>query len=205
MLVPASARIMNELKQKVLVVDDEPCMRKFFKTLLEVDGYHVDTVSSGKEAIARINKGERPDFIILDVLMAPMNGFETLEELMSMDRSVNVIMTSCSNWPSTIAEAFQLGARDYLAIPFEKAELDAVLRAKQRKGHTFIRCDVFGISVIRRPCLQHARCTEYSVFPYDPWQPRYDVHTSSPKRKPDWYELSLKALKAIFRADAATR
>jgi CheY-like chemotaxis protein len=196
---------MNELKQKILVVDDEPCMRKFLRTLLEVDGYHVDTVSSGKEAIARINDGERPDFIILDVLMAPMNGFETLEELMSMDRSFNVIMTSCSNWPSTIAEAFQLGARDYLAIPFEKAELDAVLRAKQRKGHIFIRRDFLGISVIRRPCLRHARCTEYSVFPHDPWQPRYDVHTASPKQNSDWYELPLEALKAIFRADAASR
>lgn len=82
-----------ELKQKVLVVDDERCLRKFSKTLLEVDGYHVDTESSGKEAIARINKGERPDFIILDVMMAEMSGFEALHELMRLDRSLNVIMT----------------------------------------------------------------------------------------------------------------
>jgi CheY-like chemotaxis protein len=75
---------------------------------------HVDTVSSGKEAIARINKGERPDFIILDVLMAEMNGLETLQELMRLDRSLNVIMAACSNEPSTIAEALRLGARNYL-------------------------------------------------------------------------------------------
>lgn len=199
----SASRVMNEPKQNVLVVDDEPCMRKFLRTLLEVDGYHVETVSSGKDAIARINKGERPDFIILDVMMAEMSGFEALHELMRLDRSLNVIMTSCSNWPGTIAEAFQLGVRDYLAIPFEKAELDeAMLRAKQRKAHIFIRCDFLGISVIRRPCLQHTRCTEYSVFPHDSWQPRYDVHTSSQKRNPDWYELPLKALKAIFRANA---
>jgi CheY-like chemotaxis protein len=37
---------MNELKRKILLVDDEPCMRKFLRTLLEVDGYRVDTVSS---------------------------------------------------------------------------------------------------------------------------------------------------------------
>jgi CheY-like chemotaxis protein len=125
--IPESVRVMKELKQKILVVDDERCLRKFFKTLLEVDGYHVDTVSSGKEAIARINKGERPDYIILDVMMAEMNGLETLEELMRMDRSFNVIMTSCSTHFGTIAEAIRLGARDYLVIPFEKTDLDEAM------------------------------------------------------------------------------
>jgi CheY-like chemotaxis protein len=122
-----------ELKQKVLVVDDERCLRKFFKTLLEVDGYHVDTVSSGREAIARINEGERPDFILLDILMPEMGGLETLQELMRLNRSLNVIIESCSNELATIAEAFRLGARDYLTLPFEKAELDAMLRAKRIK------------------------------------------------------------------------
>jgi CheY-like chemotaxis protein len=118
---------MKELKQKIFVVDDEPCIRKFLRTLLEVDGYHVDTVSSGKEAIARINKGERPDFIILDVLMAEMNGLETLQELMRLDRSLNVIMAAWSNEPGTIGEALRLGARNYLVHPFEKAELDKAI------------------------------------------------------------------------------
>jgi CheY-like chemotaxis protein len=123
-----------ELKEKILVVDDESCMRKLFKTLFEVDGNRVDTVSSGKDAIAQINKGERPDFIILDVLMAEVGGFETIQELLRLDRSLNVIMmTSLSNESGTIAKALRLGARDCLAIPFEKAELDeAMLRAKQR-------------------------------------------------------------------------
>jgi CheY-like chemotaxis protein len=120
-----------ELKEKILVVDDEPCIRKLLRTLLEVDGYHVDTVSSGIEAIARIMKGERPDFIILDVLMAEMGGLETLQELMRLDRSLNVIMAACSNEPGTIAEALRLGARDYLVYPFEKTELEeALLRAR---------------------------------------------------------------------------
>jgi CheY-like chemotaxis protein len=123
-----------ELRHKILVVDDEPCIRKFLRTLLEVEGFDVEAVGSGKEALTKINNGERPAFIILDVLMPDMNGFETIQELLRLDRRLNVIMTSCSNDPSTIAEALQLGARDYLALPFEKGELnEAMLRVKQRK------------------------------------------------------------------------
>jgi CheY-like chemotaxis protein len=57
-----------ELKQKILVVDDEQCIRKLLWTLLEVDGFDVEAVSSGKEALTKINNGERPDFILLNVL-----------------------------------------------------------------------------------------------------------------------------------------
>jgi CheY-like chemotaxis protein len=54
------------VKEKILVVDDEPSIRKYLQTLLEVDGFEVEAVSSGKNALERVNKGERPDFIILD-------------------------------------------------------------------------------------------------------------------------------------------
>jgi two-component system, NtrC family, response regulator AtoC len=125
------------VKERILVVDDEPSIRKYLQTLLEVDGYNVETVSSGKEAIARINKGERPDFIILDVLMAEMSGLETLQELMHLDRSLNVIMLSCSNEVGTVVEAIRLGAHDYLTKPFEKTELDAaMLKSRQKKQLT---------------------------------------------------------------------
>ena len=69
-------------KEKILVVDDEPSIRKYLQTLLEVDGFDVETVSSGREAISKVNNGERPDFIILDVLMPELNGLDTLKELM---------------------------------------------------------------------------------------------------------------------------
>ncbi len=122
------------VKEKILVVDDEPSIRKYLQTLLEVDGFDVEAVSSGKEALARVNKGERPDFIILDVLMPEMNGIETLKELMQVDRSLNVIMLSCSNEVGTVVEAIRIGAHDYLTKPFEKTELDAaMLKSRQKK------------------------------------------------------------------------
>src|SRR5438105_8410947 len=66
-------------KEKILVVDDEPSIRKYLQTLLEVDGFDVEAVNSGREALNRVKKGERPDFIILDVLMPEMNGIDTLD------------------------------------------------------------------------------------------------------------------------------
>ena len=65
------------VKDKILVVDDEPSIRKYLQTLLEVDGFDVEAVSSGKEGIEKINAGERPDFIILDVLMPELSGIDT--------------------------------------------------------------------------------------------------------------------------------
>jgi len=122
------------VREKILVVDDEPSIRKYLQTLLEVDGFDVETVSGGRDAIKRISEGSRPDFVILDVLMPEMNGIDTLKELMQVDRSLNVIMLSCSNEVGTVVEAIRIGAHDYLTKPFEKSELDAaMLKSRQKK------------------------------------------------------------------------
>ena len=123
----STSRNVVEEHDHVLVVDDEPSIRKYLQTLLEVDGYKVTSVGSGGEALERIHEGERPDFIILDVLMQEMNGIETLRQMMQVDRTLSVIMLSCSNEVTTVVEAIRLGAQDYLTKPFEKAELDAAL------------------------------------------------------------------------------
>src|SRR5579863_8885647 len=120
-------------REKVLVVDDEPSIRKYLQTLLELEGYLVTAVGSGREALERVQEGERPDLIILDVLMQEMNGLDTLRELIKVDRTLNVVMLSCSNEVTTVVEAIRLGAQDYLTKPFEKAELDAALLKCQQK------------------------------------------------------------------------
>src|SRR5256884_8495577 len=69
--------------------------------------------------------------------MPEMNGLETLKELMHVDRSLNVIMLSCSNEVGTVVEAIRIGAHDYLTKPFEKTELDAaMLKSRQKKQLT---------------------------------------------------------------------
>src|SRR5260221_6409177 len=121
------------VKEKILVVDDEPSIRKYLQTLLEVEGFEVATLSNGADAIERITNGERPDFIILDVLMPELSGIETLKELLKIDRTLNVIMLSCSNEVGVVVEAIRIGAHDYLTKPFEKSELDAAMLKSRKK------------------------------------------------------------------------
>jgi len=67
-------------REKILVVDDEPSIRKYLHTLLEVDGYEVEAVASGKEAVQKV-LAVRPDAITLNMLMPGKGGWETLFEL----------------------------------------------------------------------------------------------------------------------------
>jgi two-component system response regulator AtoC len=121
-------------KEKIMVVDDEASIRKYLRTLLEVDGFEVETLASGKEALQRLGEGERPNFIILDVLMSEMDGLETLRQMLRIDRALNVIMLSCMNEVTTVVEAIRIGALDYITKPFEKPELDAAfLKCRQKQ------------------------------------------------------------------------
>jgi two-component system, NtrC family, response regulator AtoC len=111
----------------ILVVDDEPGMRRYLQTLLEVDSYQVTTAQNGPEAVKRLRGGSRPDLVLLDLLMPELDGLQTLEQLRQTQPGVKVVMLSCVSDTRKVAQAIRLGAQDYLTKPFEKAELDAVL------------------------------------------------------------------------------
>lgn len=112
----------------ILVVDDEPHMLRYLRTILEVDSYRVETVSSGREALQWLQKSPGPDLILLDTLMPEMDGLETLRRLKQIPSAVKVVMLSCVTEPRTIVQALQLGACDYIPKPFQRAELDAAIR-----------------------------------------------------------------------------
>src|SRR5882672_3772044 len=112
---------------KILLVDDEPGMLRYIRTLLEVDDYNVETASTGEEALQRVEKGLQPDLVLLDVLMAGIDGLETLEQLKQLKPGVKVVMLSCVADTKKVVQAMRLGAHDYLTKPFQKAELDAVI------------------------------------------------------------------------------
>jgi len=112
---------------KILLVDDEPGMLRYIKTLLEVDDYKVETATTGEEALQRLEKGFQPDLVLLDVLMPGIDGLETLEKLRQKRPGLKVVMLSCVNDTRKVVQAMRLGAQDYLTKPFQKAELDRVL------------------------------------------------------------------------------
>jgi DNA-binding NtrC family response regulator len=115
----------------ILVVDDEPSMLRYLQTVLEADGYRVEAVGSGPEAVARIQRDPAPNVVLLDVIMPEVDGLQTLELLRQTRPGLRVVMLSCATDPRKVVKAIRLGASDYLTKPFQKAELDAVLQ------HTF--------------------------------------------------------------------
>jgi two-component system, NtrC family, response regulator AtoC len=111
----------------ILLVDDEPGMVRYIRTLLEVDEYKVETAATGEEALERVQKGLQPDLVLLDLLMPGIDGLQTLEQLRQIRPGVKVVMLSCVSDTRKVVQAIRLGAHDYLTKPFQKAELDAVI------------------------------------------------------------------------------
>ncbi len=111
----------------ILLVDDEPGMQRYIRTLLEVDNYKVETASTGEEAIELVQKGLRPDLVLLDLLMPGIDGLQTLEELRKLQPGLKVVMLSCVSDTRKVVQAIRLGAHDYLTKPFQKAELNRLI------------------------------------------------------------------------------
>src|ERR1700732_3882870 len=123
---------MKPAANNILLVDDEPGMLRYIRTLLEVDNYKVETASTGEEAVERVQKGLRPDLVLLDLLMPGIDGLQTLEQLRKLQPGVKVVMLSCVSDTRKVVQAIRLGAHDYLTKPFQKSELDTVI--DQRLG-----------------------------------------------------------------------
>lgn len=111
----------------ILIVDDEPTMLRYLRTLLEVEGYRVETATNGSEAMQRLQQAPLPDLLLLDVLMPVMDGLQALEQVRSLHPALKVVMLSCVSDTRKVVQAIRLGAQDYLTKPFQKADLDAVI------------------------------------------------------------------------------
>ena len=131
---------MNRASTKsplIFIVDDEPTMLRYLRTLLEVDGYRVETATNGVEAMQRLQSGAVPDMMLLDVLMPMMDGLQTLEQVRGLHPQMKVVMLSCVSDTRKVVQAIRLGAQDYLTKPFQKADLDSLIEQciGSRAGH----------------------------------------------------------------------
>lgn len=111
----------------ILVVDDEPSMRRYLQTVLELDSFRVSTASNGIEAIEKV-QAHKPDLVLLDVVMPGPDGLETLQRIRETRPATKVVMLSCVRDTRKVAQAMRLGAQDYLSKPVQKEEMDEVLR-----------------------------------------------------------------------------
>lgn len=112
--------------ERVLVVDDEENARIGLKKLLTLDGFHVDTVSNGYEALEYLDH-HHVDLVITDINMPEMNGLVFLHELNRSYPSINVIMVTAYGGVESYLEAMNLGAFEYLNKPVRLEELKAVM------------------------------------------------------------------------------
>lgn len=125
----------------ILVIDDEPSVLEYLRTLLQADSYRVTACSSGLEALKRMQQGLRPDLVLIDCFMPEVDGLNTLARIKAAVPSTRAIMLSCSTEPQQIVEAMRLGARDFLFKPFRKAELDEAIRKCLRNhGEPLVEC-----------------------------------------------------------------
>ena len=104
----------------ILVVDDEPNIVRTISDRLKMSGYHVIAATDGQEAIERALQ-EKPDLILLDVLMPRLDGHAALERLRQMEetRSTPVIMLTALDQTQHVARASSMGVADYVVKPFD--------------------------------------------------------------------------------------
>lgn len=114
---------------KILVADDTDALRRLLTTFLASEGHQVLTAANGAEALALAER-ERPDLILLDVVMPLVDGFEALRLLRSHGptKETPVIMLTVKDSEEDIARGWKLGADFYLTKPFEVRQLLSVVR-----------------------------------------------------------------------------
>ncbi len=122
---------MGETK-RILVVDDEPRMRRFMHMNLDLEGYHVIEASNGLEAITRVRE-DLPALVLLDVMMPEMDGFEALRMIREIS-NVPVIMLTVKSDEEDKVRGLELGADDYVTKPFGPREMASRIKAVLRRA-----------------------------------------------------------------------
>jgi two-component system KDP operon response regulator KdpE len=117
---------------RMLVVDDEPQIRRSLQVNLERSGYAVDTEATGEDALnSFLNR--RPDVVILDLLMPGMGGVEVVRRIRESSTVPIIVLSAIGEEPRKV-EALELGADDYMTKPFGMEELLARIRSVLRRA-----------------------------------------------------------------------
>jgi two-component system, OmpR family, response regulator MprA len=118
---------------RILVVDDDRAVRESLRRSLAFNGYDVDVASDGREALDRL-RAERPDALVLDVMMPRVGGLEACRRLRADGDDVPILVLTARDSVADRVAGLDAGADDYLAKPFDLEELLARLRALLRRS-----------------------------------------------------------------------
>ena len=120
-----------EKRPYIMVVDDDQELLKMLGCILELAGYSVATTTDSISALALLEE-QRPDLAILDIMMPELDGFQVLD-LLRQHWDFPVIMLTGRHEVTTLRDALELGADDYVRKPFNTRELLARIQAKLRR------------------------------------------------------------------------
>ncbi|MGO9785742.1 MAG: response regulator, partial [Stellaceae bacterium] len=155
----------------VLIVDDEPPIRRFLKTSLSAQGYRVIEADGGAAALKQMAEG-KPDLVVLDLGLPDMNGLDVIRAIRKISDLPIVVLSVRGDEQSKVA-AFDLGADDYVTKPFGMEELIARLRTAirhrfQAKGEApvFVLGDI-SVDLVRRLVKRKGEEVRLSPKEYD--------------------------------------
>ncbi len=121
-----------KVRERILVVDDEPDTVMLLKQVLLRDGHDVSGATSGKEALEKINQ-IKPSLVMLDLMMPGMDGWETFKSIQKVN-DLPVIVVSALTQTQFIVKALENGADDYITKPFDHSEVKARVNAVLRRA-----------------------------------------------------------------------
>jgi len=129
---------------RILLAEDEPDMAMGLRDNLQFEGYDVITASDGEQAAEKA-KNERPDLILLDIMMPKKDGLEVCREVREAGFTVPILMLTAKSQEIDIVRGLEAGADDYVTKPFSVRELLARVKALLRRGS-----DAPGVSKVLR-------------------------------------------------------
>jgi len=121
------------MKQRILIVEDEPALGMAIRDELEFEGFEASIVEDGVTALERILEAS-PDLVILDLMLPGKSGFDVCREVRQQGRSTPIIMLTARAQDADKVRGLELGADDYVVKPFSLAELTARIRAVLRRS-----------------------------------------------------------------------
>jgi DNA-binding response OmpR family regulator len=127
------------MAERILVIEDDPSILRGLQLNLGMEGYTVRSAMEGETGL-QLARTERPDLVVLDIMLPRMDGLAVLREIRREDPELPVLILSAKGQETDKVAGLQLGADDYLVKPFGLKELlariDALLRRRRARGET---------------------------------------------------------------------
>ncbi|MET1257866.1 response regulator transcription factor [Flagellimonas sp. DF-77] len=142
---------------KILLAEDEPALGMIVKESLETRDFEVLLCEDGAQAM-QVYKAEKPELLVLDVMMPKLDGFALAERIRKQDKHIPIIFLTAKSQAKDVVEGFELGGNDYLKKPFSMEELivrikNVLGRARQTQSKEEIPIGRFRFNYIKQQLL----------------------------------------------------